>query len=179
MAGSWSDQHGVPQGRILWGLDRPLLYLISVARATNGDSRLPRPVTPETSNQQDADAGERPAAWMTPAFIDAIARRVMELGSGSTLSARAGESALLTVAEVAARLNVSHAWVYAHKHELGAIRLGNGPKARLRFEATAVLAELHRRDRPADSAASEPTETSKRTRRRLVSRPLPRASRAA
>ena len=156
-----------------------MLYLISVASATNRDPQLPRPVTRETSNQQDADADERPVGWMTPAFIDAIARRVLELDFGSTLSTRAGESALLTVAEVAARLNVSHAWVYAHKRDLGAIRLGNGPKARLRFEATAVLAELHRRDRPADSAAGEPKKTPKRARRRLVSRPLPRASRAA
>jgi hypothetical protein len=116
---------------------------------------------------------------MSPAFIDAIARRVLELGSGGTATASLSESVPLTVAEVAVRLKVSQAWVYAHKRDLGAMRLGIGPRARLRFDVTAVLAELKRRDDLARSTASEPNETSKRTRRRLVSRPLPRASRAA
>jgi hypothetical protein len=41
---------------------------------------------------------------------------------------------LATVGEVADRLGVSTSWVYANKEKLGAIRLGRGPKARLRFD---------------------------------------------
>ena len=36
-------------------------------------------------------------------------------------------------ARVAAHLGVSRCWVYEHAGELGACRLGSGPKARLRF----------------------------------------------
>lgn len=45
---------------------------------------------------------------------------------------------LLTPAQVASRYGVSRTWVYAHAKELGAVRLGNGPKARLRFDADKV-----------------------------------------
>ena len=63
-------------------------------------------------------------------FVDAIARRVIELldasrGAGATASAE-GE-ACLTVSQVASRYRVSRSWVYAHQRELGAMRLGEGP----------------------------------------------------
>jgi transposase-like protein len=62
-------------------------------------------------------------------FIDAVARRVAEiLDAGASL----------TVAEVAARYGVSRSWVYAHQRELGALRLGAGPRARLRFDSKIV-----------------------------------------
>jgi hypothetical protein len=48
---------------------------------------------------------------------------------------------LVTVAEVADRLGVSRGYVYDHALELGAMRLGTGPKARLRFD----LDEVRRR----------------------------------
>jgi hypothetical protein len=41
---------------------------------------------------------------------------------------------LADAAEVARRLRVHENWVYAHADELGAIRLGDGEKARLRFD---------------------------------------------
>jgi hypothetical protein len=119
------------------------------------------------------------AAWMRPEFIDAVAKRVVELGVGADHTRFTDSSELLTVAEVARRLNVSQQWVYAHKRDLGAIRLGGGPKARLRFDGRAVLAELNRRAAPARSGDEGSGEAPKRTRRRLVSRPLPRASRRA
>ena len=48
--------------------------------------------------------------------------------------------ALLTAAAVAQRLSVERGWVYAHATELGAVRLGGGPRSRLRFDP-AVIAE--------------------------------------
>jgi hypothetical protein len=72
-------------------------------------------------------------------FIDAVARRVVELlesGRGSGTSAPRDERGeCLTVAQVAERYCVSRSWVYAHQRELGAIRMGSGPKAHLRFDA--------------------------------------------
>jgi hypothetical protein len=41
---------------------------------------------------------------------------------------------LADVAEVARRLRVHENWVYAHADELGVIRLGDGDRARLRFD---------------------------------------------
>ena len=84
---------------------------------------------------------------------------------------------LMTVAEVAAQLQTKPKWVYANQHRLGAIKLGDGPKARLRFDASAVHAELERfgggPDLRQNAAESDQPARTKRARRRLVSRPLP------
>ena len=45
---------------------------------------------------------------------------------------------LADAAEVARHLRVHESWVYAHADELGAIRLGDGEKARLRFDLERV-----------------------------------------
>jgi hypothetical protein len=80
--------------------------------------------------------------------------------------------AFMTVAEVAAVYRVSPQWVYAHQRELGAVRLGDGPKARLRFDPT-VIAQR----RPVEAASEPATRSSgpavRPRRRRLVSRPAP------
>ena len=67
--------------------------------------------------------------------MEALARRLAELvdaDSGATL---------LTAAQVAARLGVERTWVYAHANELGVVRLGDGPRPRLRFDP-AIVARL-------------------------------------
>lgn len=45
---------------------------------------------------------------------------------------------LLRARDVASVLNVSLTYVYEHAEELGAIRVGGGPKARLRFRPDVV-----------------------------------------
>jgi hypothetical protein len=45
---------------------------------------------------------------------------------------------LRTPAELAEWLNVKPSWVYEHADELGALRLGTGPRARLRFDPDEV-----------------------------------------
>ncbi len=52
---------------------------------------------------------------------------------------------LLTARDVAATYNVARGWVYAHADELGAIRLGDGPRPRLRFDAAVVTQRLQAR----------------------------------
>jgi hypothetical protein len=66
---------------------------------------------------------------------------------------------------VARTYGVGRDFVYAHADELGAVRLGTGPRARLRFD----LAEVDRRLRgsPQESATRRPTAT--RTRPRTTS----------
>ena len=45
---------------------------------------------------------------------------------------------MLTAAQVAARFNVDRSWVYTHAEELGVVRLGDGPRPRLRFDPAIV-----------------------------------------
>lgn len=45
---------------------------------------------------------------------------------------------LLDASEIARQCGVSRGWVYAHAAELGAFRLGGGPRPRLRFDARVV-----------------------------------------
>lgn len=49
---------------------------------------------------------------------------------------------MLTAAQVAARFNVDRSWVYAHAEELGVVRLGDGPRPRLRFDPAIVSQRL-------------------------------------
>jgi hypothetical protein len=86
------------------------------------------------SDHTDTDAG----ALLTPTIVEAIAQRVAEL-----MRAELGLTpTLLTPTQVAERFAVSRTWVYEHADELGAIRLGQGPKARLRFSAQVVSQAL-------------------------------------
>jgi len=103
--------------------------------------------------QPDSDS----AALLAPTLVEAIAQRVAELLRADLhLAPR-----LLTPSEVAARFAVSRTWVYEHATELGAIRLGAGPKARLRFDAMRVSEVLHREVR----RPPEPSQTERRSRR--------------
>lgn len=71
-------------------------------------------------------------------LVEAVAIRVVEL-----LEARS-PSRLVTAAEVAQLFSVERSWVYAQADRLGAVRLGSGPRARLRFDVRAVARALDR-----------------------------------
>jgi hypothetical protein len=61
------------------------------------------------------------------AIAEATAARLAEIVS-------AGTFALVDARQLARDLGVSLDYVYAHATELGAMRLGSGPKARIRFD---------------------------------------------
>jgi hypothetical protein len=71
--------------------------------------------------------------------VDAIARRVVDLLPTPR------PRALLTTSEVAEAIGVGPDWVRDHAAELGGIRIGDGPRGELRFEAERVAAALERR----------------------------------
>jgi hypothetical protein len=73
---------------------------------------------------------------LEPDDIEAIAERVVERLTQETRP-RVGIG-LATAAEVAELYGVSVSWVYANKNRLGAVLLGDGPKARLRFDLERV-----------------------------------------
>jgi hypothetical protein len=124
--------------------------------------------TPPLSRR--AGGVRRAAAELTPHAIEQIAQRVAQLlREHSDTPAAPTSGRLLDATELARHLGVTRTWVYEHASQLGAIRLGTGTKARLRFDlhtATAALTRLHEHDpRPAD-AASQATRRRGRPRRR-------------
>lgn len=90
---------------------------------------------------------------LDPDDIEMIAKRVArELRDELTAEPNASGSdtdEFLDAAAVARRLGVERNWVYAHKRELGAVRLG-GPNGRLRFDPAALPAP------PEDPSPAEP-----------------------
>jgi hypothetical protein len=99
-----------------------------------------------------------------PGFVDAIARRVVELLREEGAVSREGPR-LLTVAAVAQEFGVSTDWVYANAARLGAIRLGSGPRARLRFDRATIADRL---TKVASHAARD--RSSQRAKRRRAMR---------
>ncbi len=80
---------------------------------------------------------------LTSTLTASIRRRVHEVppaGGGRGVSA--ARTGLVGAATVADTLGVSRDYVYRHARELGAVRLGTGEKARLRFDLEAVLAAV-------------------------------------
>jgi hypothetical protein len=78
---------------------------------------------------------------------------------------------LVDAATLAVELGVSRDFVYEHAAELGALRLGSGPKARLRFDPIAARAALScygsersQAPNPAPALESEPVPTARRRR---------------
>lgn len=86
---------------------------------------------------------------LDPKDIDAIAARLADLLE-RPVGGRAPKG-LATAKEVAACLGVAREWVYANQERLGAIRLGDGPKARLRFDLERTAEALR-----AESASQGP-----------------------
>src|SRR3712207_6622404 len=85
-----------------------------------------------------------PVVRLDRASIDAVARRVVELLASESAGAF---GASLTAAQVALRFGVSRTWVYENADRLGAIRLGEGARPRLRFDLDRVREVLARNER--------------------------------
>ena len=122
--------------------------------------------------------------------IEAIARRVLEL-QGEKLFAPAppaldldtladavveriqshapARPALVDAVTLARHLGMSRAWCYEHRAELGAVTIGDGPKARLRFNLDVALAAFQRLQPDAPSASAQPPKPKPARRRRSTS----------
>lgn len=90
-------------------------------------------------------------------LADALADRVVERLAALLENRPAGD--LIDAAEVARRFNVDRTWVYDHADELGAIRLGNGDRPRLRFDAAVVVESLAARPSPVAKARPRPSRS--------------------
>jgi hypothetical protein len=72
---------------------------------------------------------------------------------------------LLSAAEVSAWWGVKREWVYQHAAELGAIRIGDGERPRLRFDPDQVAVRLDRPRSTPPSAAPQPRRHARRSPR--------------
>jgi len=86
--------------------------------------------------------------------VEAVARRTVELLRDD----RPSTFALIDARELAGQLGVSVDYIYEHATQLGAIRLGNGRRARIRFDLATARDALEAtrprpRGRPADVGA--------------------------
>lgn len=72
--------------------------------------------------------------------VEAIARRAVDLLEQRGLQKRE----LVDAAELARRFGIERSWVYTHAIELGAVKLGDGPKPWLRFDPEIAARVLRR-----------------------------------
>ncbi|HEX9966344.1 MAG TPA: hypothetical protein VGB06_00210 [Solirubrobacterales bacterium] len=93
---------------------------------------------------------------LDPETVERIARRVMELLEQRGLQGRE----LVDATELARRFGIERSWVYSHAIELGAVKLGSGPKPRLRFDPEIAARVLRKVGEVA--AADPPARSGKR-----------------
>jgi hypothetical protein len=83
---------------------------------------------------------------LTPQAIEQVAGRVAQLLQQNQSKAPEPVSdtptGLLTVKQLAQHLGLTRTWVYEHAGKLGAFRLSDGPKARMRFDLDTAMAGL-------------------------------------
>jgi hypothetical protein len=107
------------------------------------------------------------------ASVDAVALRVVQLMDGGRAAISAGVG-MVDAATLAAELGVDRSWVYAHRDELGAVRIGTGVKPRLRFDlktAREMLARSTSKDPQTTQTPVAASGSPHRRRRRLGSSP--------
>lgn len=99
--------------------------------------------------------------------VEQVARRVADLLRGEDVGAQ-----LIDTAATALRFGVSRDYLYAHADELGAVRLGDGLRARLRFDPELVAERLTSSGRNAQTGPSPSGNRRARKRQRQRSTDL-------
>jgi len=129
-------------------------------------------MTHRTRTQSLAVSPPPAGGVLDEAFVEALARRVVELirnESNPPIGRR-----MVDAATLAGELGVERSWVYAHRHELGGVQLGTGSKPRLRFDVNTARELLARSTRDESQAPQTPVPargSSRRRRQRLGSSP--------
>ncbi len=96
--------------------------------------------------QQGVDPVGQTVVQLDVRSIEAIAHCIAGLigGEGGAPPDPLAPGRLLSASEVAERWGVDRSWVYQHAERLGAIRLGDGPRPRLRFDPQQLASRLGR-----------------------------------
>lgn len=98
--------------------------------------------------------------------VEGIAQRVVELLEQQGV----GANELVDATELARRLGVDRSWVYTHAIELGAVKLGDGPRPRLRFDPKLAIERSRKR-----AGGRDTQEPPRRRNRRQPLRVMDRA----
>jgi hypothetical protein len=108
-------------------------------------------------------AGEPAEVILAPQSIEALAAALAEaLGGGAPARSADGEDPkMISAEEVSRRWGVGRRWVYNHAERLGARRLGEGSRPRLRFDP-AEVAERLGAPRPRGAGPDRPRLTAMR-----------------
>ena len=118
---------------------------------------------------------------MSPEEIDALAEavstRVVAQLRAEPAAPPSEPTGLVDAATLARALAVSPSYIYSRSAELGARRLGSGPRARLRFDLERAL-EAHASGAPGCTAPATPQAAKGRPRRAGSSALLPVRGRA-
>jgi hypothetical protein len=121
-----------------------------------------------TRRVHEASADDQAIALIAEQVIGAL-RDDLEL-IVAELSTPTTNSERLTVGQVAHRLGVARSTVYAHWREWGGYKIGGGPKARIRFDSSALPVGAPARKKLHPAPDAQPIR--KRPRRRPPRRDL-------
>lgn len=111
----------------------------------------------------------RAAAELSPEAIEKIAQRVVQLlrqDGRHPVEGSVAHAGLLSAGQLAQHLGLTRAWVYQHAEKLGAIRVGTGPCARLRFDLARATEALDSEDAVRTHYSSRPRTNRKPQPRR-------------
>ncbi len=100
-----------------------------------------------------------------PALADTL-NALLALGETQPRQPTATDG-LIDAAELARRFGLSRSWIYGHADDIGAIRIGIGPRPRLRFDPEMVAERLiacltSRRSPPPETPAAKPNRPRRR-----------------
>jgi excisionase family DNA binding protein len=113
----------------------------------------------EVTDKREIGEGVSVSVRLTDGEIQQIAERLVQL-----LPRHISGEGLIDAAEVARRLGISRSTVYEKAEELGAVRIGEGSRARLRFDPEGVATQLAARS-TAPTGVRRPVATPRRRRR--------------
>jgi hypothetical protein len=124
-------------------------------------------VAGHSSRQSDIDSVSERRIRLDPQAVESVARKVVELLEARGVQRRA----LVDAAELARLFGIERSWVYSHAIELGAVKLGEGAKPRLRFDPEIAARVLRRAgEAPATDPPARPGERADRSPHRGGSR---------
>jgi hypothetical protein len=111
------------------------------------------------SRAESADYDDVALDRLADLLIDRLAARL-----GGLMPERA--EPLVDAGEIARLFGRTRSWVYEHAGELGAVRLGSGPRPRLGFSPARVAAHFERASEPTPLTLPQPPQPRRGRRRR-------------
>jgi hypothetical protein len=113
-----------------------------------------------TPGRDPADYDDDALDRLAELIADRVAGRL-----GGLMPGHAQPEPLVDAAEIARLHGKTRSWVYEHAGELGAARLGSGPRPRIAFSPARVAERLEKIEKPATTPLPEPSPPRRRRQR--------------